>query len=98
MNLNVGFTLLHCRYGYCYECINGLAPADDAHTACTLQPESFRGCPCSDAVGRQHEYQDVMNSASFLTCLSFPFSFLTFLFNLLSPLSACVPYARAVVS
>lgn len=52
-----------CRYGYQYECINGLRPEDDMTTACTLELESFRGCPCSDAVGRQKEYQEVMKRA-----------------------------------
>lgn len=58
-----------CRYGYRYECINGLRPDDDGSTACTLALESFRGCPCSDAVGRQKEYQEIMQRASLVAAL-----------------------------
>ena len=55
--------MCNCRYGYEYDCINGLRPEDDGTSACSLALQSFRGCPCSDAVGRQKEYQEIMQRA-----------------------------------
>jgi hypothetical protein len=52
-----------CRYGYQYDCMNSLRPEDDGTSACSLALQSFRGCPCSDAVGRQKEYQEIMQRA-----------------------------------
>ncbi len=60
--------MLLCRYGYMYECVNGLTPGADQHTACTLALETFRGCPCSDAVGRQKEYQEVVQRGASSQC------------------------------
>ena len=56
------------RYGYRYECVNGLQPADDERTACSLEREAFRGCPCSDAVGRQKEYQEIVQREFLSRC------------------------------
>ena len=47
------------RYGYRYECVAPVA----GNGVCALQPVEFRGCPCSDAIGRQFEYQDIQQSA-----------------------------------
>lgn len=60
-----------CRYGYQYDCINALRPEDDGTSACSLALESFRGCPCSDAVGRQKEYQEVMQRACLCSLLCY---------------------------
>lgn len=49
------------RYGYWYDCLVG----DSSTQLCELQPYDFRGCPCSDAVGRQKEYQELMRGRAF---------------------------------
>mmetsp|Transcript_9629 Transcript_9629/g.28999 ORF Transcript_9629/g.28999 Transcript_9629/m.28999 type:complete len:399 (+) Transcript_9629:234-1430(+) len=43
-------------YGYKYDCIGG----EPSSQLCELAPYDFRGSPCSDAVGRQKEYQEIM--------------------------------------
>jgi hypothetical protein len=63
-------TICRFRYGYEYNCINGLRPEDDATSACSLALQSFRGSPCSDAVGRQKEYQEIMQRKQLPCCLS----------------------------
>lgn len=48
--------MLVYRYGYKYDCIGG----EPSSQLCELAPYDFRGSPCSDAVGRQKEYQEIM--------------------------------------
>jgi len=48
------------RYAYQYQCERVVK-----HT-CLIRPVPFRGCPCSDAAGREIDYADVVRRACLL--------------------------------
>ena len=45
------------RYAYQYQCERVV------ENICLIQPVPFRGCPCSDAAGREIDYADVVRRA-----------------------------------
>jgi len=46
-------------YGYIYNCLNGPIESTDSNSTCVIPPVPFRGAPCSDAAGSEHDYREL---------------------------------------